>query len=40
LGAPVPLDPEGDAPGDSTEDQHAFGRPETPFPDPGPEEAR
>jgi molybdopterin adenylyltransferase len=24
---PAPLDPHGDAPGDSTEDQHAFGRP-------------
>ena len=36
---PAPLDPHGDAPGDSTEDQHAYGRPETPFtdPDPGPE---
>jgi molybdenum cofactor synthesis domain-containing protein len=29
----APHDPGGDAPGDSTEDQHAFGRPETPFTD-------
>jgi molybdenum cofactor synthesis domain-containing protein len=32
------LDPDGDAPGDSTEDQHAFGRPEPPL-DIEPEEA-
>jgi molybdenum cofactor synthesis domain-containing protein len=39
IGAQAPLDPDGDAPADSLEDQHAFGRPETPFTDPGPEEA-
>jgi molybdopterin adenylyltransferase len=27
----APHDPDGDAPADSTENQHAFGRPETPF---------
>jgi molybdopterin adenylyltransferase len=35
---PVPLDPHGDAPGDSTEDQHAFGRPVPPIADPGPDD--
>jgi molybdopterin adenylyltransferase len=41
-GGPATPDSDGDAPGDSTEDQHAFGRPETPFADPGPadEDAR
>jgi molybdopterin adenylyltransferase len=31
IGAAAPRDPDGDAPGDSTEDQHAFGRPVPPI---------